>query len=204
MPRQRAYCREQVTEKAMKVFWNQGYEGTSVQDLVEATGINRFSMYEEFGDKEGLFQAALDKYRDIMAERVFEPLERNTTGLGSIKTFFDNAVETYTAKGKMNACLITNTTLELAKRDTKAAAQVKRHLDRMERGFLRTSAVARGKKEIHRAADLEKLSKYLVGVAQGLAVISTVYPERKRLKSYVHIALSNLQAKEGPIRKKKR
>ena len=63
MPRQKEYNRDQVLDAAMKVFWVKGFEGTSIQDLVQATGLNRFGMYQAFGSKQGLFLEALDRYQ---------------------------------------------------------------------------------------------------------------------------------------------
>lgn len=64
MGRPRSYSRDAVVEKAMGVFWQNGYKATSISDVVRETGLNTASMYKEFGDKEGLFSAALDHYRD--------------------------------------------------------------------------------------------------------------------------------------------
>ena len=63
------FDRNDVLDHAMAVFWRNGYQATSIQDLVEATGINRGSLYTTFGDKRGLFLAVLDHY----AERIARP-----------------------------------------------------------------------------------------------------------------------------------
>ncbi len=62
MARPREFDRDQVVDRAVEVFWRQGFEATSIQDLVEATGLNRGSLYNTFGDKAGLFEAALERY----------------------------------------------------------------------------------------------------------------------------------------------
>jgi TetR/AcrR family transcriptional repressor of nem operon len=63
MARHKEYVREAVVEKAMRLFWQRGYKATSVAEIVEATGLNTASMYKEFDDKDGLFEAALAYYR---------------------------------------------------------------------------------------------------------------------------------------------
>jgi AcrR family transcriptional regulator len=63
MGRPRAYSRDAVVEKAMGIFWQNGYKATSVSDLVHETGLNTASMYKEFGDKDGLFLEMLEYYR---------------------------------------------------------------------------------------------------------------------------------------------
>jgi AcrR family transcriptional regulator len=64
MPRQRGFEPDEVLDKAMRLFWRQGYNNTSVQELEEAMGINRFSIYATFESKHDLFLATLERYRD--------------------------------------------------------------------------------------------------------------------------------------------
>lgn len=63
MARRKEYVREEVVEKAMQLFWRRGYRASSVADIVQATGLNTASLYKEFEDKDGLFEAALTYYR---------------------------------------------------------------------------------------------------------------------------------------------
>src|ERR1041384_4735339 len=70
--RPQAFDLPTVLEGAMVLFWTQGYEATSMQELVEATGINRGSIYNTFGDKEGLFIAVLDHYAATVVESLIE------------------------------------------------------------------------------------------------------------------------------------
>src|SRR5258708_33535804 len=60
--RPRCFCKEEALDKAMTVFWRQGYEGASLSDLTKAMGINSPSLYACFGSKEGLFKAVLERY----------------------------------------------------------------------------------------------------------------------------------------------
>ncbi len=60
--RPRSFCKEEALDRAMTVFWRQGYEGASLADLTEAMGINSPSLYACFGSKEGLFKAVLERY----------------------------------------------------------------------------------------------------------------------------------------------
>ncbi len=74
MARPREFDRDEVLDKAIEVFWTQGYDGTSVQDLVDAMGIQRGSLYAAFGDKHQLFLEALDRYENV-ARGEYERLE---------------------------------------------------------------------------------------------------------------------------------
>ena len=80
MPRTKEYVREDVLEAATRVFWERGYEGTSVENLVEATGLHRRSMYGEFGDKDGLFLACIDHYVSKTAKHLMAILQAQRYG----------------------------------------------------------------------------------------------------------------------------
>src|SRR6202008_4821595 len=71
------FDRNEVLDRAMTTFWTRGYEATSIDDLVEATGIGRGSLYGTFGDKRQLFLAALDRYWDTVGMEMFAELSRS-------------------------------------------------------------------------------------------------------------------------------
>src|SRR6185295_15242121 len=83
--RPRAYNRETVIEQALHAFWRKGYSSTSLDDLVEATGINRPSLYAGFGDKEQIYLIALERFRDMMRAR----LQKALTSRGGTDTVAD-------------------------------------------------------------------------------------------------------------------
>ena len=77
MPWEKQYDETDVLERAMKAFWARGYEATSINDLVAATGINRGSLYAGFTDKRGLFMRALDHYDREHRQAFLSALQRN-------------------------------------------------------------------------------------------------------------------------------
>src|SRR5260370_42100589 len=68
------FDRNNVLDRAIALFWRRGYEATSIQDLVDATGINRGSLYSTFGDKQRFFLAVLDRYAEQFARPLMEQL----------------------------------------------------------------------------------------------------------------------------------
>ena len=86
MGRPKSYERTEVLDRAMRLFWARGYEGTHLSDLVEATGLNRFSLYNEFGGKEGLYRAALEHYVAGLGE-LLAILDREPLGLANVRAF---------------------------------------------------------------------------------------------------------------------
>jgi TetR/AcrR family transcriptional repressor of nem operon len=86
MGRPRTYDRSTVLERATHLFREQGYAGTHLSDLVARTGLNRFSLYAEFGGKEGLYRAALEHYVESLGALVAH-LEREPLGLANVRAF---------------------------------------------------------------------------------------------------------------------
>ena len=112
MGRPREYARENVLKAATDVFWEKGYEGTSVRDLVEGTGLHRRSMYEEFGDKDGLFLACLDHFVNETTKDQSALLRHKPLGVHNIEAFFRNRVE-YVSSREFKGCLIVKSAIEV-------------------------------------------------------------------------------------------
>ena len=83
--RPREFKEQEALSQAMEVFWHKGYEGTSVQDLLEGMGINRGSMYDTFGDKRTLFLKAVEYYRSHVVSRLVAKLAVPGSPLGNIR-----------------------------------------------------------------------------------------------------------------------
>jgi len=86
MGRPKSYDRTDVLDRATRLFWAKGYEGTHLAELVEATGLNRFSLYNEFGGKEGLYRAALEHYVAGLGD-LLAVLDREPRGLANVRAF---------------------------------------------------------------------------------------------------------------------
>ncbi|MBK8031322.1 MAG: TetR/AcrR family transcriptional regulator [Chloroflexi bacterium] len=117
MPRPREFDRDDVINRALRLFWERGYEATSIRDLIDATGISSSSMYEAFGDKRGLFLVVLARFCAWERERIAQMAlaaaspEQFVSGLfGSIE---DAVQPTATAQGS----LAFNTMVEFGTRD---------------------------------------------------------------------------------------
>ena len=100
MGRKKSYDREKLVREAMEIFRDHGFAGTSAEMLVERLGVNRYSLYAEFGSKQGLFDAALERYDEEVIQRNFGPLEAPGAGIDEIRAVFDrHGVRLTTATG---------------------------------------------------------------------------------------------------------
>jgi TetR/AcrR family transcriptional repressor of nem operon len=106
MARNKDYDRNAVLEKAVEVFWQKGYRACSISDLVKATGLNTASMYKEFGDKDGLFEEALNHYDQHILSPRLNALKENPTYQG-IRDFLQSVIKGSSSKG-YRGCLMMN------------------------------------------------------------------------------------------------
>lgn len=195
MARPKQFDRDQVLDSAMQLFWEKGYEATSVHDLVERSGVNRVSLYNEFGNKHELFLAALDRYRDDMASAMLGPLLAPDADLTTIKKWFEGFVD-QAAHTEFRACLMMNAAVELAGRDPDIACRAGQHVERMERAF--TNALRRAAEvgQIAEGRDPKLMARYLTVVAMGLGAVGRATCCKGRLKDVAKQAVAFLEASE--------
>ncbi len=106
MARTREFDTEKAVEAAMNAFRLNGYDGTSIQDLVDATGVGRGSLYAAFGSKEGLYLAAMDRYRAYYALPLVELLRDGAPGWELLREVLVAAVDEIVCDGSRRACLM--------------------------------------------------------------------------------------------------
>jgi TetR/AcrR family transcriptional repressor of nem operon len=115
MGRSREFDENVVIQKAMELFWEQGYEKTSLNDLVEHMGIHRRSLYDTFGDKHTLFLKTIDCYEELIKDKVQVGILHSETAKQAIQFVFDFMIEGY--EDRPWGCLIVNSATEMALRD---------------------------------------------------------------------------------------
>lgn len=175
----------------MRLFWEKGYEATSVQDLVERMEINRFSLYDTFGSKHDLFLKALDRYRDRVVSAALKAMEETDGGLALIHRYFDATLKFVGSNQGWQGCLMTNSAVELP-HDIEASAKIQAHLKRLEGAFYRQLRYSQRTGQLKTKRRPRELARYLTGVSQGLGVLAKGSPGRRALHGYVATALSIL------------
>lgn len=194
MPRPKEFVPDEVLSQAMVLFWERGYDATSIRDLEKRLGINRFSLYSTFGGKRRLFLAALRQYRRNVVVKRLTALERFCPGLEAVRRFFEEAVEINATKtNKLRGCLMTNTAVELGLQDEEIAAAAREHLKLLEQFFYRALLKARRDGEIRKDKSLRDLARFLTNAAQGLGVIFKVKPNRALGRSIAQVVLTAVQ-----------
>jgi len=193
MARQKEFDQEEVLKRAMETFWHYGYEATSVQDLVDNMGINRGSLYDTFGGKRSLFQAALIHYDETIVKEVIAYLEAPEAAKQTIISLFYNLIESAVSDSQRRGCFLTNSAVELCSHDPDTAACINANLQRIENAFKKALVRAQEKGEISLKQDLTAVASFLICSIQGLRVISKVNPDPKVLRQITDVVLSVLE-----------
>ncbi len=166
MPRQRGYARDAVLAAAKDVFWENGYEGTVLSELEERTGLNRSSLYLEFGSKQELFSAALDLYYAEVVDPLLTALEEGSD-LTAVGTFLAaiKGIILDERSGRRRGCLLVNIIAELSPHDEAAARRARAFQDRLHGAFTRV---------LERDASTGQLDNAVIRRRAGLLVTGTL------------------------------
>ena len=172
MARPKSFDQDTVLDQAVQLFWERGYDGTSLADLEAHLRLGRQSLYNTFGDKQTLFLKALERYRSQVAERTCAELNAPGAGLDAIHAFFTASVEALTAPGQRRACLMANTILERGSQDPGALLRCNNVRSGLERAFRRALAQAKASGELPEGLDVEATATLLVIQTYGLSVLA--------------------------------
>ncbi|GAA3158228.1 MULTISPECIES: TetR/AcrR family transcriptional regulator [Nonomuraea] len=188
--RPRAFDAEAALEKAMTVFWAQGYEGASLTDLTEAMGISRKSLYAAYGNKEDLFRKALRRYAEgpgaYVAEALREPTAREVAA-----AFLAGAARSGTMPGLPAGCMGVQGALAAGGTGRTARdilAEWRAHGQTLLRDRFR-QAVQTG--DLPGSSDPEKIARYVMTIANGIAVQAAGGAACEDLQQVADAALRN-------------
>lgn len=192
MGRHKEFDRQQVLERAMWVFWEKGYRGTSLVDLEQATELLPGSIYNAFGSKKGLFLAVIDYYIErVVNWRISNYLETGEP-LAAVETFLRTAYEDL-APEEMTGCLLTNSATEIAAVDSEVQSRVTAGFVRIDRAFEGRLFDAQAAGEIPADKDPAVLALQLSACYQGCAVIARLTKDKVRLDAITAAAMMSLK-----------
>jgi AcrR family transcriptional regulator len=167
MARPRKFVEEDVVAAARDQFWSAGYAGTSLDDLTEATGLGRGSLYGAFGDKHDLFIRALDDYRAVVMARVTGDLRKDgVTGYQRLVGHIRNTANSTPADAK-RGCLMAKSAAELGSTDKEVLQRVKRSLQLYQSELQVVIEQAQREGDIAAAADPEELALLVLTFLRG-------------------------------------
>ena len=192
MARIKTFDPTSAIDRAMRLFWRQGYEATSIQELVDALGIGRGSLYDTFGDKHSLFLASLDRYSDMAFAMLMPPLKSEGPVRDALHEVFERVLNLATAPSHPPGCLMTNTLVELGLRDADVAQRILVNYQQLESALI--TMLRRGQEtgEIPSRHTASVLARFLLTTMQGLRVLAKAQPDRALLEDVISVALTTL------------
>lgn len=192
MARHKAFNREQALDKALQVFWCTGYEAASMQDLVEAMGINRQSLYDTFGDKRMLFLASLDRYVEQQSTQLQQTLEQTPSAKEGLRRIFDSIVSE-AMQGDRRGCLLVNTAVELPVHDEQTARSLCSKLAQVEDLLRDTVRRAQAAGEISRKHRPESVARFLMNNIRGLRAMAKAAADSPGMRDVVDMVFAALE-----------
>jgi len=191
MARKKEYDENVVLDKAMHIFWKNGYEATSIRTLEKGMGINQFSIYAKFKSKNLLLIESLKHYQQKIYHGLLADLDHSNGGPDEIKRFFYRFIDFVKVDNKANGCLLTNTMLEMGQKDKKVEAVITEFVSRVKEIFKKALQNGGGSEGVLEPRELAVKVNYLMGLLQGLAA-STKFFNRKEITDYIETGFKNL------------
>lgn len=189
MGRHREFDVDEALDAALSVFWQKGYEGTSFEDLTNATGVARPGLYSAFGNKETLFRKALDRYDSKYMSFISEALSE-TRARDVVRRILEGSVEVQTLYSTNRGCLGINGALACSDEGEPIRKELVARRNATEAALRRRLQRARQEGDLPRSADCAVLASYIMTVNQGLAVQAKAGASKAMLRAIVEHVLT--------------
>jgi len=170
MARTKDFDENEVLTKAIQIFWHKGYNGTSMQDLVDGLGISRSSLYDTYTDKHTLFMKALESYQTSGAARIQEIITNTASAKETIKQLLELSTGELMEDKQHKGCFMVNAEVEVAPHDVEVNNMVCKNDQQMEEAFYQV--IQRGKEsgEINNQQDARALARFMINAVKGMRV----------------------------------
>ncbi|MGP3949776.1 TetR/AcrR family transcriptional regulator [Streptomyces sp. 7N604] len=194
MPDVRHFDVDALLDAVVRLFWRQGMSSTGIQNLVAATGVSRSSLYATFGNKDGLYVAALRRYIERNSTPAFAWLASNPSGLPAIEDFFADLIQMrcsghYAGWG----CMVTNAHSGPECHDPEVRRVLDRHHQQLEKAMRSVLGTAAARGQVPRTLDLDSTAAVLAVVTYGINLRSRAGADPEALGATVAAVLDPLR-----------
>jgi TetR/AcrR family transcriptional repressor of nem operon len=192
MPRTKTFDEQEALQKAMDTFWKKGYHATSMQDLVDAMGINRASLYDTFGGKKALFDQSFELYRATNTAGMKRFLESQESVKEGFRQLFAMAIEESQSDAGHKGCFVVNATTELLPGDEGLQGVLQANKAAFTEVFYQflQHGVERG--EIAEGKDLQAIANMIFTLYNGIKVVGKIPGQGADLEASVEVAMGVL------------
>ncbi|KQV66352.1 TetR/AcrR family transcriptional regulator [Rhizobium sp. Root1220] len=184
MARPREFDEELVLLRAVELFWERGYEATSIRHLAETMGLTTASIYNAFGDKKAVYRRALDFYVQLsLGERIRRLSQKPPRE--AIDAFFDEIIERSLSDTKRKGCMVVNSALEVAPHDPEFQRVVGEVLHQLEGFFRHCVKAGQDNGTISTGQSADDMARTLLSALLGIRVLARTRPERELLEGVI-------------------
>jgi AcrR family transcriptional regulator len=187
--RPREFCVDQALATALRVFWEKGYEGTSLNDLTDAIGITRPSLYAAFGNKESLFRKALDLYETEKLAYIRQALAK-PTARGVAETMLRGTIDNVTSDEQPLGCMGVITSVACGPESQSVREEVVKRGELGKRALIERFERAKDEGDLPPHVDAEGLMRVLIAMLQGISVQASQGATREELDRLVESGLA--------------
>ncbi|MBL4591936.1 MAG: TetR/AcrR family transcriptional regulator [Phycisphaerales bacterium] len=193
MPRPKSFDPDTVLAKAMGVFWEKGYDAASISDLTEAMGINRFSLYDTFGDKHQLYLKALDTYDRIVVLPFIEKVEA-INSLNDLDAYFAMVIDYQHTGSTSLCCMMHKAAITQAACDDDTKKRVECVRDRVHAAFCQVVQRIKDAGELRAGINISDAGWMLKIALAGLATQATCPTPAEDTKAAFRLLVDTLRA----------
>ena len=194
MNRARTFDPHTTLSQVVDLFSSKGYSETSMEDIVQTTGVSRYGLYGTFGNKRELFEQALEQYAEGMGKQSFLRLLEPGASLDHVRAIFDERVADMCCGEENKGCLFIHTAMELAPQDEELRGVLQRFMKRMSKAFAIGLDSAKGRGEVAQDVDVDAAGELLTSTMFGLAVLGRTGFPKATLDGIVDSTLESIQA----------
>jgi len=196
MARTKDFDEKEVLAKAVELFWLKGYNGTSMQDLVDALGISRSSLYDTYVDKHTLYLKALEFYQNEGYTQIDDIVTDTSSAKDAIQKLLEFITNALLSDKQHKGCFMLNAEVELASQDPEVMSLVCKNDRQIEDAFHRAIQKGQNSGEISRKLDAKGLTRFFVNTMKGIRVSAKSTSDRSFFKDIVKTSLSVLEPRE--------
>lgn len=193
MGRTKEFVVEEALGKALKVFWDKGYEAASIADLSGGMGIQRASLYSTFGSKAELYEAALLEYQAKGLAFTESLIAEGKDPIDSFRKLLESTIPKPNCTD--NGCFCTNASIELAPHDPQIAQLLSSHFNKVSQRLAKVAAAGQAEGQIPITLNPMDVGAYVLTCLQGLHVTSRTIKDPEELKKRIELMLLALTSR---------
>lgn len=197
MARTKEFDEAEILNKALHIFWCRGYNGTSMQDLIDGLGISRSSLYDTYGDKRTLYIAALKKYQDVEAGILIGIIHHSCSVFDTIKLVFKKMIDESVSDQLKKGCFLVNSAIDLASHDKEIAEIIRANQKEVEDAYCKAIKKGQKKGEITDRYTARELARFIMNAATGIRVNAKWGSDKKGHEDVLQVVLSLLTPVSG-------